>query len=614
MALVLIDRAQETATANTTVSFTLLGANTGYQTLAGVGDTNTTYYGATDGTNWEVGIGTYSTTGPTLTRTTILSSSNSGSAVTFSGTVTVWVDYTASKAVTTDTLSYPPAIGGTTPAAGTFTTLTGNSTSQFGKASANYIQAVGGATTVAPVISAQGSDTDIPLVLQPKGTGALQAQLADGTTVGGNARGAYATDFQRSRASNYSVASHPFGVICGGYDNKTGVSPYVATINATIAQTASTTIYLQSTSGLIKQSQQLVGTNIPSNTFVSSTGISSSAATLTTGSISGFTLTFASSTGATIVAGMALSGGTVQAGTFIVSGSGLTWTVNFSQSATTTTATLYTITVTQPLTISASTSINFNTSMGTVVGGGFNNARGILSFVGGGGDATAFFFGNTAGGDYSVVVGGQTNSCDSSTTYGFVGGGFTNLVTQPYGVVVGGARNSASSRFSAILGGYYGTTRGITGYVAFPACENPLGYSQGLSQGGLLVLGAVTTTATPAVLLSQIFGSASATTQIALPNNSAYYFKGSVIANVTGAANGAAWSFEGAIMRGANAASTVFIGTPQLNRVAATAGASAWSIALTANTTNGTLTVTVTGAAATTIRWVAKIETTEVTY
>jgi hypothetical protein len=99
MALVLLDRAQETATANTTVSFTLLGASDSYQSLAGVGNTNTTYYGASDGTNWEVGVGTYSTTGPTLTRTTILSSSNANAAVTFSGTVTVFVDYPASQSV-----------------------------------------------------------------------------------------------------------------------------------------------------------------------------------------------------------------------------------------------------------------------------------------------------------------------------------------------------------------------------------------------------------------------------------------------------------------------------------------------------------------------------------
>ena len=99
MTFLLADRVQVTATANTTVSFTLSGAMTSYQSFAAIGNGNTTYYGATDGTNWETGIGTYSTTGPTLTRTTILSSSNSGSAVTFSGTVTVWVDYPSEKAV-----------------------------------------------------------------------------------------------------------------------------------------------------------------------------------------------------------------------------------------------------------------------------------------------------------------------------------------------------------------------------------------------------------------------------------------------------------------------------------------------------------------------------------
>jgi hypothetical protein len=113
MALVLLDRAQETATANTTVSFTLTGASTGYQSLAGVGNGNTTYYGATDGTNWETGIGTYSTTGPTLTRTTILASSNSGAAVTFSGTVTVFVDYPASKSVGSQTGYFNSTFQGT---------------------------------------------------------------------------------------------------------------------------------------------------------------------------------------------------------------------------------------------------------------------------------------------------------------------------------------------------------------------------------------------------------------------------------------------------------------------------------------------------------------------
>ena len=103
MALALNDRVQQTGTANTTVSFTLTGSVAGFQSFAVVGNGNTTYYSSFDATgNWEVGVGTYSTTGPTLTRTTILASSNSGSAVTFSGTVNVFVTYPSEKSVNLD--------------------------------------------------------------------------------------------------------------------------------------------------------------------------------------------------------------------------------------------------------------------------------------------------------------------------------------------------------------------------------------------------------------------------------------------------------------------------------------------------------------------------------
>ena len=112
MALALNDRVQQTGTANTTVSFTLSGSVTGFQSFAVVGNGNTTYYAATDASgNWESGIGTYSTTGPTLTRTTILSSSNSGSAVTFSGTVNVFVTYPSSKSVNLDGSGNVSALG-----------------------------------------------------------------------------------------------------------------------------------------------------------------------------------------------------------------------------------------------------------------------------------------------------------------------------------------------------------------------------------------------------------------------------------------------------------------------------------------------------------------------
>ena len=119
MALVLANRVQESATANTTVSFTLTGAVGGFQTFAVIGDTNTTYYTATDGSgNWEVGLGTYSTTGPTLTRTTVYASSNSGNAVTFSGAVNVFVTYPSGRSVNLDASGNVSALG--TIASGTW--------------------------------------------------------------------------------------------------------------------------------------------------------------------------------------------------------------------------------------------------------------------------------------------------------------------------------------------------------------------------------------------------------------------------------------------------------------------------------------------------------------
>jgi hypothetical protein len=112
MALALNDRVQQQGTANTTVSFTLTASVAGFQSFAVIGNGNTTYYSATDASgNWEVGIGTYSTTGPTLTRTTILSSSNSNTAVTFSGVVNVFVTYPSEKSVNLDGSDNVSALG-----------------------------------------------------------------------------------------------------------------------------------------------------------------------------------------------------------------------------------------------------------------------------------------------------------------------------------------------------------------------------------------------------------------------------------------------------------------------------------------------------------------------
>lgn len=102
MALVLKDRVKESTTTTGTGTVTLAGAAVGFQSFSVIGNGNQTYYTiAGPGTSeWEVGIGTYTASGTTLSRTTVLASSNSGSLVNFSaGSKDVFVTYPAGKSV-----------------------------------------------------------------------------------------------------------------------------------------------------------------------------------------------------------------------------------------------------------------------------------------------------------------------------------------------------------------------------------------------------------------------------------------------------------------------------------------------------------------------------------
>lgn len=100
MVLVLKDRVRETTTVTGTGTATLLGAESGFDAFSEIGDGNTTYYCIQhqSADEWEVGIGTYTASGTTLARTTVLSSSNGGSAVNFSsGTKDVFVTIPAAS-------------------------------------------------------------------------------------------------------------------------------------------------------------------------------------------------------------------------------------------------------------------------------------------------------------------------------------------------------------------------------------------------------------------------------------------------------------------------------------------------------------------------------------
>ena len=106
MPLVLADRVRETTTTTGTGTITLAGAATGFQSFAAVGNGNTTYYAIVgQGTSeWEIGVGTYTSSGTTLSRDTVLSSSaGAPNKTNFSaGTKDVFVTYTAARSVNVD--------------------------------------------------------------------------------------------------------------------------------------------------------------------------------------------------------------------------------------------------------------------------------------------------------------------------------------------------------------------------------------------------------------------------------------------------------------------------------------------------------------------------------
>jgi len=539
------------------------------------------------------------------------------------------------------------SIGATTPAAGTFTTLTGNSTSQFGRSSANYLQIDGAAAGSDPVLSAQGSDTNIDLVLSPKGTGALQAQATTSTTAGGNARGASSVDLQRVRGSASQVASGQYSVVGGGNSN-TG-SAYGGFIGGGEANTASgyDSVCVAGASNQASAGYTFAGGGLNNlatgsnavvvggyfntasgfNTFIGggerNSGASSSAVTTqtTTTVTNGSTAVTLSGSNASIKVGQLIGG------TGMVSYPNQTYVAAISGTS---------LTLSQNANASGSPTLSFYTPNSVVVGGGNNQATGSYSFIGGGGDAGTAANRNVASGDWSVVGGGNRNTASGLSS--FVGGGgvfttsgslgsFPNTASGISSAVVGGLTNTASGQssfvgsgysntansiYGTVVGGTFGTTRSISGNNAIACCNAPYGGSAGIIQTATLLLGRQTTDATATALASDS-SAAGSTNQVILPNNSAYFFRGEVVSGVTGGGDTKGWTIEGVIKRGANAAATTLVGVTVMSSYA-DVGAATWTIAVTADTTNGGLRVTFTGQASTTIRTVCQIRTTEMTY
>jgi len=243
-------------------------------------------------------------------------------------------------------------------------------------------------------------------------------------------------------------------------------------------------------------------------------------------------------------------------------------------------------------------------------------ANNTSSYGATGANSVAMGYQAKATGQYAVAITGQAQA----TNFASIAAGFDARASGSVSVAIGGS-TTAIGQYSVALGNSvrasarnsfasgFQARADIEGKYA-RACKD-FSSQQGSAQYGHFVLLSDTTDATPEALTTNN-STAGTTNQIILPNNSAYAFHGTIVAReqASSGTDCAAWKVEGLIRREGSAGTTVLVNsaTTVLDN---TPG---WGMALSADTTNGGLKIEVTGAAATNIRFVATIHTSEVTY
>lgn len=328
----------------------------------------------------------------------------------------------------------------------------------------------GTSTQTVNVLRAEGGETNIGVVIRPKGTGAFSLDIPDGTTAGGNARGTNAIDLQTARTAATQVASGSGAVGIG--------------TNCTASGTNSVAI---------GQAANVTGTSV---------GIGSNV----------------TATGADCVA------------------------IGLSASST---------------------------------GSGSISIRGTTS-----GNGSVAITGATASGNNSVALANATASAATTFAACYATANAANATAIQNG-------NTANGVASTIPGGIQATANSIQGLLAYGFNGTTQGQNQMSFFGGRK-----TTTNTSALVTSDA-ATAAATNQLTLRNNSAFRFEGRVISRDTVNNDSKEWAISGLVKRGAAAVNTSLVGTPTVTSTWADTGASAWAVTLSADTTNGSLGITI---------------------
>jgi hypothetical protein len=577
---VLTNRAYVATSTTGTGTLTLGGAIAGYQTFAasGVSNGDEVRYTILDGSNWEIGAGTYTASGTTLSRTPS-ESSNGGSAIALTGNAEVFI----------------------TAAAGDILQPANNLSDLANAGTSRTNLGLGTAATTAATdyaTAAQGTTADAAL---PKTGGAMTGAITTSSTFDGRdvATDGTKLDGIAAGATNYTDAN---------------VDTHLNTSTATSGEFLSWdgSDYDWAAAGADLYAANPVSATDPVVNGDNSIAIGSAAVA---GSVTGNNDKIAIGTGATAgnnqrvlalgyYAAAGASGQSATAvGSLAVASGPHSTAIGAEAKATATSA----------------TALGYNAqAVGTSEATAIGNSR-----AGGIGSFAAAITNNTssygATGANSIAMGYRAKADAQSAAMGYsaTASGTYSLALGTYAK----ASASMSIAISAETSGYYtealqsnsvaiGTRAKADIRGKFVFANGAFG-DNGDAQLGIFSLRSDTTDATAEALTTNK-STAGTTNQIILPNNSAYAFHGTIVARQKASEGtaSAAWKIEGLIRRETNAGTTVLVNsaTTVLDNTPS------WGMALTADTTNGGLAITVTGAAATNIRWVATINTSELTY
>ena len=721
----LVNRAKMSTSTTGTGTITLGSAEDGYQSFAdaGVADGDVVRYVIEDGDDWEIGSGTYTATGTTLTRT-VDESSNSDAALNLTGSAVVFITAAAedvfqgelfaespnSSAVTptanaggsynsvaigngadigsgrgdsiaigTDALanqSQALAIGrsATVGSGGTFSTAVGRNSLTNGQSavalgnsyasgtdslaavidtnSSTYGATGAGAVAIGNLAKATSADsiaigdTTLSTGTNSLALGADAYALAVNATAIGHSRASGTDSFAAGIATNNALygSAHAYSVALG-YQAVTSADYQIALGSSTAQVKVSGAYTLPTSDGTNGQvlttngagavtfadaggggsldlfTENYDGTSTaPSATGTNAVAIGVQSTSSATNSVAigtgayvthqggvglGYSPTVTANYGAAIGANSAGAGAKVSgAGGVALGGSNTQGSEAFSA-------------VIDNTTTSYGASGANSIAMGQYAKANQTNAFGVGILAQATGQrATAIGYSTTASGTSDVAIG---ESSTASGAYSVAIGRSSSASAQ--NAVALGNYNTATSNGSAAIGysnaasatNSYAIGKeakaSIVGQVAF---SNGSLNTKGDTQSSIFILKCDTTDAT-ATTLTTNNSSPLTTNQIVLTNESAISFTGTVVCreDATNGDDYAGWEVKGVIMRQGAAVDTT-LGVGIVNKLYSTSGISTADVALSADTTNGGLKVEVTGVAATNLRWVATINTSEV--